>query len=96
MHMTKFIGKPYAGKPHVRIDEGAGKVFLSFPLYSTDNLAHLAVNKDFLDIHQRMQSTNIILTGLSVILTWLLHEFSHWTMGEVIFSSITSFGGLIF
>jgi len=23
--MKKFIGKPYAGKPHVRIDEGAGK-----------------------------------------------------------------------
>jgi hypothetical protein len=22
-----FIGKPYAGKPHVRIDEGAGKEF---------------------------------------------------------------------
>jgi hypothetical protein len=33
--MKKFIGKPYAGKPHVRIDEGAGKVLLSFPLYST-------------------------------------------------------------
>lgn len=25
MLMKKFIGKPYAGKPHVRIDEGAGK-----------------------------------------------------------------------
>jgi len=35
MQTKKFIGKPYAGKPHVRIDEGAGKVFLSFPLYST-------------------------------------------------------------
>jgi hypothetical protein len=23
----KFVGKPYAGKPHVRIDEGAGKDF---------------------------------------------------------------------
>ena len=23
--MMKFIGKPYAGKPHVRFDEGAGK-----------------------------------------------------------------------
>ncbi len=23
--MKKFIRKPYAGKPHVRIDEGAGK-----------------------------------------------------------------------
>jgi hypothetical protein len=27
MQMKKFIGKPYAGKPHVRIDEGAGKGF---------------------------------------------------------------------
>ena len=36
MQMMKFVGKPYAGKPHVRFDEGAGKVFyLSFPLYST-------------------------------------------------------------
>jgi hypothetical protein len=32
--MTKFSGKPYAGKPHVRFDEGAGKVY-AFPLYST-------------------------------------------------------------
>jgi hypothetical protein len=24
MLMTKFIGKPYAGKSHVRFDEGAG------------------------------------------------------------------------
>jgi hypothetical protein len=34
--MKKFVGKPYAGKPHVRFDEGVGKVFLSFPLYSTN------------------------------------------------------------
>jgi hypothetical protein len=32
--MKKFAGKPYAGKPHVRFDEGAGKA-LTFPLYST-------------------------------------------------------------
>ena len=25
MQMKKFIGEPYAGKPHVRFDEGAGK-----------------------------------------------------------------------
>ena len=25
--MTKFVGKPYAGKLHVRFDEGVGKVF---------------------------------------------------------------------
>jgi hypothetical protein len=35
MLMTKFIGKPYAGKPHVRFDEGVGKDTFSFPLYST-------------------------------------------------------------
>jgi hypothetical protein len=29
--MKKFIGKPYAGKPHVRFDEGAGKVFFILP-----------------------------------------------------------------
>ena len=27
MLMMKFIGKPYAGKPHVRFDEGVGKDF---------------------------------------------------------------------
>jgi len=26
MHMTKSIGKPYEGKPHVRFDEGMLKV----------------------------------------------------------------------
>jgi hypothetical protein len=35
MLLKKFVGKPYAGKLHVRFDEGAGKVFISFPLYST-------------------------------------------------------------
>ena len=30
MLMTKFVGKPYAGKLHVRFDEGVGKV-LSLP-----------------------------------------------------------------
>jgi hypothetical protein len=27
MLMTKFVGKPYAGKLHVRFDEGVGKVY---------------------------------------------------------------------
>jgi hypothetical protein len=31
--MTNFIGKPYAGKLHVRFDEGVGKVF--YPSRST-------------------------------------------------------------
>jgi hypothetical protein len=26
----------------------------------------------------------IVLTGISVILTWLLHEFSHWSMGSLL------------
>ena len=42
--MKKFTGKPYAGKPHVRIDEGAGKVFLSFPLYSTVSVVRTSAN----------------------------------------------------
>jgi hypothetical protein len=44
MLMKKFIGKPYAGKPHVRFDEGAGKVFLSFPLYSTGKNSNAITN----------------------------------------------------
>jgi len=35
MLLKKFVGKPYAGKLHVRFDEGAGKVLNAFPLYST-------------------------------------------------------------
>ena len=35
MLMMYFIGKPYAGKLHVRFDEGVGKDEASFPLYST-------------------------------------------------------------
>jgi hypothetical protein len=31
MLMMKFIGEPYAGKPHVRFDEGVGKVDLTLP-----------------------------------------------------------------
>jgi hypothetical protein len=38
MPMKKVAGKPYAGKPHVRIDEGAGIEFFSFPLYSTGSI----------------------------------------------------------
>jgi hypothetical protein len=41
MLMKKFAGKPYAGKPHVRFDEGAGEVSLSFPLYSTGKYSAL-------------------------------------------------------
>jgi len=35
--MKKSLGKPYAGKPHVRFDEGVTKLtsFVSFVLYST-------------------------------------------------------------
>jgi hypothetical protein len=35
MLAMKFIGKPYAGKSHVRIDEGAGRGLWPLPLYST-------------------------------------------------------------
>ena len=34
--MTKFIGKPYAGKPHVRFEEGTPKqIYFIFALGST-------------------------------------------------------------
>jgi hypothetical protein len=36
--MMKFIGKPYAGKPHVRIDEGAGKARAFPALLYRENL----------------------------------------------------------
>ena len=45
MLLMKFVGKPYAGKLHVRFDEGAGKVFLSFPLYSTSFIRPLLIFK---------------------------------------------------
>ena len=39
MLLKNFAGKPYAGKPHVRIDEGEGSCNLIAPaLYSTDTL----------------------------------------------------------
>ena len=45
MLMTKFIGEPYAGKLHVRFDEGAEKEFVnSFSLYSTDFSVDLCVS----------------------------------------------------
>ena len=40
MLMTNFIGKPYAGKPHVRFNEGVGTVI--YPSRST-----LPVKKTF-------------------------------------------------
>jgi hypothetical protein len=33
--MKKSMGKPYAGKLHVRFEEGAGRGESSLPLYST-------------------------------------------------------------
>jgi len=43
MPMKKSLGKPYAGKPHVRFDEGVTKLtsFVSFVLYSTGRLIFL-------------------------------------------------------
>ena len=37
MLATKITGKPYAGKPHVRIDEGEGEYYVLLTLlYSTE------------------------------------------------------------
>ena len=35
MFATKNAGKPYAGKPHVRIDEGESGVAIWLPSFST-------------------------------------------------------------
>ena len=41
--MKKSMGKPYAGKLHVRFEEGAGRGESSLPLYSTfEALAYCA------------------------------------------------------
>jgi len=41
MLLKNFAGKPYAGKPHVRIDEGEGSCNLIAPaLYSTEYLCY--------------------------------------------------------
>jgi type I restriction enzyme R subunit len=40
--MKKSMGKPYAGKLHVRFEEGAGRGESSLPLYSTDGVNNKA------------------------------------------------------
>jgi hypothetical protein len=45
MLLKKFVGKPYAGKLHVRFDEGAGKVLKAFPLYSTSFLCYFLLHQ---------------------------------------------------
>jgi hypothetical protein len=57
--MTKSSGKPYAGKPHVRIDEGAGR--LAFPLYSTvficanlREIFHVFISENLRDIQPEL------------------------------------------
>ena len=35
MFATKIAGKPYAGKPHVRIEEGESGVAIWLPSFST-------------------------------------------------------------
>jgi hypothetical protein len=39
---TKITGKPYAGKLHVRIDEGVEKSRLLFSLYSTASYVYIS------------------------------------------------------
>jgi len=57
MLMTKFIGEPYAGKPHVRFDEGAGKG--SSPSRST-----LPVKKVFFNSQLEIQLFLVPLCGI--------------------------------
>jgi hypothetical protein len=52
MLLKKFVGKPYAGKLHVRFDEGAGKVLKAFPLYSTIFIRSLLI---FIGAHEALR-----------------------------------------
>ena len=61
--MTKFAGKPYAGKPHVRIDEGLGEVnslpgLLYCPL--SEGLLGVVKNKSA----SRLQLDQLMLYGV--------------------------------
>jgi hypothetical protein len=42
----KFIRKPYAGKPHVRIDEGKGRLVSTSLLYRAFETASTAEEKE--------------------------------------------------
>jgi len=53
MLMTKTLGKPYAGKPHVRFDEGVGKAS-AFSLYSTE----ITISQSFSKDHRVSQRKN--------------------------------------
>lgn len=52
--MTKFKGKPYAGKPHVRFDEGATGLLPRTLLYRDILVASVASNF-FIHFTQRPQ-----------------------------------------
>jgi hypothetical protein len=45
MLLTKFVGKPYAGKLHVRFDEGVGEGVQPSSPYSTASFVFFVVKK---------------------------------------------------
>ena len=49
MLMTKVVGKPYAGKPHVRIDEGVERILWVRSPYSTALCGFLLTTATFMD-----------------------------------------------
>ena len=67
----KFIGKPYAGKPHVRFDEGVGKVFdpsrstLLFNSKISKNSNNLILNRQVLLFSMHLQSVRSFLPYMS-------------------------------
>ena len=82
MQMTKFIRKPYAGKPHVRIEEGVGKV-LSFPLYST---AYLTTSTFFEIVSFQILTTNFPKQNQSFfykgVIAYYLHKCHDFYWGK--------------
>jgi len=67
--MTKLVGKPYAGKPHVRFDEGERR------LNSGSSLSTLLANKNFVNYIclQDLRAINFFLA------TTFTNDASHLT-----------------
>ena len=62
MLMTKFVGKPYAGKLHVRFDEGAGTVFC-LPRSTLLVIFNTEMHKEG---HKDPQRANIIVCATTI------------------------------
>ena len=80
----KLAGKPYAGKPHVRFDEGATEQIVYFAPYST-----LPLKKDVLIIFCMKAKLLIQLSSQRGLLERVLYSCHSWTIIFYITSFVT-------